>query len=101
MSKIVPAAVQLMQQVTSINPTMKASATDKPDGFGRHRSIEFDAKTSKWLAPALDVIGDERIDHIDYEGKGRATVTFVSTTKADSPQAYPLSSVLTVLRGED
>jgi len=93
MSTIVPAAQQLIREVTSLNPKAAVRAVDKPDGFKRHRSIEFDARTSKWLVPALEAMQDIRVHHVDYKGKGRATVTWVSTTVADR-QDEPLSGVL-------
>lgn len=102
MSQLTAAAVQLINQVTQLNPKVAAKAVDTPDGFNRHRAVEFDGRTSKWLVPALNAINDERIASIDYEGKGRAVVTFVGDVRADHryPE-YPLESVLAVLRGED
>lgn len=102
MSRIIPAAVQLITQVNILNPKSTAKAVDGEDGYGRHRSIEFDARTSKWLVPALEAIQDERIASVDYEGKGKAVVHFVGDTRADHRDpVYPLNEVLTVLRGED
>ena len=98
MSTIVPAAQQLIREVTSLNPKAAVRAVDKPDGFKRHRSIEFDARTSKWLVPALEAMQDIRIRSVDYKGKGRATVTWVSTTVADRQDDYLLSYVVKVLR---
>src|SRR5262245_36283203 len=101
MSRLVPAAVQLITQVTQINPNVKAKAVDPPDGFGRHRSIEFDARTSKWLNDALLALHDPRIDYVQYTGKGRAIVNFVADTRADHRTPYPLTSVLRILQGEE
>ena len=101
MSRLVPAAAQLIEQVTRLNHNAKAKAVDPPDGFGRHRSIEFDARTSKWLAEALNAINDPRIDYVQYEGKGKAIVNFVPDTRADHRTVYPLESVLRVLKGEE
>jgi hypothetical protein len=100
MSRITPAAQQLMREVTALNSHAAMKAVDPPDGFGRHRSIQFDAKTSKWLVPAIEAMNDSRISHVDYEGKGRATVTWVGDTRADRQDDYLLSYVVRVLRGE-
>jgi hypothetical protein len=97
MSRICPAGVQLIEQACNIDPKVKAKVVDKPDGLGRHRSIEFDAATSKWLAPILDVLDDDRIKSVYYQGKGRATVVFVDDTRADYRTEYPLMSIGRVL----
>jgi hypothetical protein len=101
MPRLAPAAAQLADQVFVINTNMKCSPHGEVDGFGRFRAIEFDARTSKWLVPALEAIQDERISHIDYEGKGKAQIFFVPTVKADHRDTYPLATTLRVLRGED
>lgn len=101
MSRLNPAAIQLITQVSNIDRKASAKAVDPGDGFGVHRSIEFDAKTSKWLFPALELIDDPRIDSLDYEGKGRGVVHFVGDARADHryPE-YELEKVLAVLNGE-
>jgi hypothetical protein len=101
MSRLCNAAQQLIEQVNAEGHKMAVKATDPPDGFGRHRSIRFDAATSKWLVPVLEVVADERIAYIDYAGKGRATVTFVGDARADSRDEYPLHEVRAVLDGEE
>jgi hypothetical protein len=101
MSRLCNAAIQLIEQVNSTGHTIAVKAVDAPDGFGRHRSIQFDARTSKWLAPVLDVIKDPRIAFVDYAGKGRATITFVGDARADNRDDYPLHEVRQVLEGDN
>lgn len=101
MPRIAPALAQLADQVTRINHNAKISPIGPQDGFGVIRTIEFDARTSKWLAPALNAMQDTRIAYVDYEGKGRAQVTCVDNTIADRRTEYPLETVLRVLMGQD
>lgn len=101
MPRLTPAAAQLADQVFAISDKMKCYPHGDVDGFGRIRGIEFDAATSKWLVPCLEAIQDERIDHVEYEGKGRAQVFFVGNTLADRRTTYPLIATLRVLRGEE
>lgn len=100
MSRIIPAAVQLIREVTVLNPKVAVKAVDAPDGYGRHRSVQFDARTSRWLVPAIEAMQDARISHADYEGKGRAVVTWVGDTRADRQDDYLLAYVVRVLQGD-
>lgn len=100
MSRLVNAAMQLIQDVTAINSNVKASASDKPDGFKRHRAVEFDARTSKWLADALHAVNDPRIASVEYEGKGKAVVHFVADSRADHRASFPIASAKAVLDGD-
>jgi hypothetical protein len=100
-AKITPAAQRLMQEVQAVNHRAAMRAVDKPDGYGRHRAIQFDSRTSKWLVPAIEAMQDPRIASVDYEGKGRAVVTWVGDTRADRQDDYLLAYVVAVLRGED
>lgn len=101
MTQLVPAARQLIEQVQNINEASKAIGIGPADGFNRIRNVEFDARTSKWLAPALEAVADSRIEKINYEGKGRAIVTFVGTTVADRRDPFPIEDALRVLKGEE
>jgi len=94
-ARLVPAAVQLISQVEDLRKTKVA--TGEPDGLDRIRTVTFDAATSRWLVPILSAIGDERISEVHYEGKGRATVTFVSDYRADFKTPFPLAEVAAVL----
>lgn len=98
MSRIVPAAVQFIEEVTRLNSKVAVKAVDQPDGYGRQRSIQFDARTSKWIVPAIEAMQDPRIAYVDYEGKGRAIVTWVTDVRADRRDDYLLSYVVRVLR---
>lgn len=97
MKRLVPAARQLIEQATARSNKSKAGIVGEADGLGFYRSVQFDASTSKWLAPALDVIDDKRIASVDYEGKGRAVVTFVADTRADRRDLFPIEDVDAVL----
>jgi hypothetical protein len=101
MSINTPAADQLIDEVKAIDEKATAEPADEPDGFDRIRAIEFDAKTSKWLAEALDAIEDARIDGVDYDGKGKAVVQFVADTRADDREPFSLAEVKAVLDGDD
>lgn len=97
MTRLTPAARQLIAQVAEDGKKFSAKAVGDADGLGVHRSVEFDATTSKWLAPVLDVIADRRIETVDYNGKGRLIVTFVPDSRADFVEPFPLSEVRSVL----
>lgn len=97
MKRTTPAANQLIMQAARLNPKVKAQAVGEPDGLGYFRSIEFDAATSKQIVPILEVIEDPRIASIEYEGKGKAVVTFVPDTRADFKDEYPLQAVNLIL----
>lgn len=101
MPTLAPAAQQLLRQVVALNPKAAAAPIGPQDGFGRLRAIQFDARTSKWLVPALEAVNDERVEAIEYEGKGRAIVSFVGDTRADQRTAFPIEAALRVLRGDD
>lgn len=100
MTSLVNAARQLVEQVQALNPKAAVSA-GAPDGYGRLRSVEFDARTSKWLVPALNAVADPRVSRIDYEDKGRAVVHFVGDTRADTREPYALEVALRVLKEKD
>jgi len=91
----------LIEQVQAISSNAKASPVGDTDGYGRIRSVEFDARTSKWLVPALEATADERVRQVAYEGKGRAVVTFVGNTIADRRHPFEIEKALEVLTGED
>lgn len=101
MSRIVPAGIQLSEQAAALSKKkVGIKVADEPDGFGRHRAIEFDAATSHWLAPVLDAIADSRIAAMEFKGK-RLVVYFVPDSRADSRDEYPLEGVRSVLDGKD
>lgn len=99
MPSLVPAAQQLIQQVQNINPKAAVKSVGEQDGFGRLRSIQFDARTSRWLVPALEAIDDPRIASVSTDTR-RAVVTFVGDTRADHRDPYPLDVVLRVLQDD-
>jgi hypothetical protein len=101
MTRIPPAARQLIDQASEGGRKVTAKPVGDPDGFGVTRSVEFDASTSKRLVPILEMANDRRISTIDYEGKGRATITFVGDQRADFRDPYPIEAVEAVLNEPD
>jgi len=100
MDRLVPAATQLLKEITDLGKNYKVARGD-PDGFGYIREITFDARTSNWLVPILDALVDERIRYIDQpNGKGRAKVRFVNDTRADRRQPFDIAVVDQVLNDE-
>ena len=97
MPRLVPAAQQLLDQVGEARTSMKKVTLGDPDGLDRIRSITFDATTSRWLVPILDAVRDSRIKEIEWAGKGRAKVTFVSDYRADFKAPFPLTEVGSIL----
>lgn len=89
---LVPAAQQLIDEVTDLRPKATAKVVGDADGIGFHRSIAFDAATTKWLAPVLEAIEDPRIESVEEK-----TVTFVADVRADHATPYNLALVDEVL----
>lgn len=96
MSHLVPAAKQLTQQVLELHPKAKVKVLDEVDGLGFQRSIRIAGEPGKRLAPALEAMGDPRIAEIVKSNEG-TRVTFVSSTRADRADPFPLVEVLAVL----
>lgn len=93
MPRLAPAAQQLIDQVGEARTSMKKVTLGDPDGLDRIRSVTFDATTSRWLVPILDAISDERIRTVEWAGKGRATIHFVSDYRADFKTPFPIDEV--------
>lgn len=94
MAQLPRGAEQLTRQVTEYeDATYEVSG--EPDGFGVHREIVFDEATSKWLAPVLTAIEDERIERME-DRSGQLAVIFVGDTRADFDDEYPIDDVLDV-----
>ena len=98
MSRIVPAGYQLMSEVEMDHPKMKVTY-GKPDGLGVIREFTFDAATSKWLVPILDVLHDPRIKSVEIHGRSRATVRFVASHWADHKEPFLLGRIDEALNG--
>lgn len=100
MSRLPYAAKQLIEQVQAARPSAKAEPHGEVDGLRVHRTIKFDKRTSKWLAPILDQFADidERIEEYDVTSAGYLHITFVSTRIADDRSPYPLKAAETVSR---
>ncbi len=99
MPRIVPAAYQLMSEVEEQKPKFKVTYGE-PDGLGVIRSVTFDATTSKWLVPILDVLRDTRIKSVKVNGRNRATVRFVPTHWADHKEPFLLARIDEALNGQ-
>jgi hypothetical protein len=93
MSRIVPAARQLLAEIDDIGGS--AQALDDVDGLGFHRSIRMTAATAKKLGDdVLDALGkDRRVAEVVKSSKG-TRVTFVAHTAADSAAPFGLASVI-------
>lgn len=93
-----PAAKQFITDVTSARDAkVGVKPTGEEDGYGVTRSIEFDAATSKWLAPILEAFTDPRIEGVDYDTGKKLVVTFVPDVRADFTEPFPLAAVHSVL----
>lgn len=84
------AAHQLIEQVQDRRKKAKAEYVSDPDGLGVVRTIKFDKATSKWLAPILEALDDDRIREAEVTEAGYLHVTFVPTPNADDRRAFPL-----------
>jgi hypothetical protein len=72
-----------------------ARAVDEPDGFGVHRTFEFDKVASKGLKDTLEALGDPRIVEVTEE-KGHVLVTFSPRTIADDSTDFALDDAAEV-----
>jgi hypothetical protein len=96
MAHLVRAGSTLIRQVDEHRTKVTATPGDI-DGINRYRSIEFDAKTSKWLKPILEACDDPRIASLDDGEKSHLVVRFVGTVKADDPSLFALDEADAVL----
>lgn len=72
-----------------------------PDGLGVVRGLRFDKRTSKWLAPLLDEMNDDRIEEVYVTEAGYLHVNFVADRKADDRRKFPLDEAATVIRSAE
>ena len=101
MTRIPPAARQLITEVLAYEPHASAEPTGDPDGYGVHRTIEFDPTTSEWLRPVMDVIldADERIESV--HGRKHLKVTFVGDVRADhTDEPFEVADVAAIFAEE-
>jgi hypothetical protein len=96
MPDLVQAARQLIAQVHELHPKAKIAVLDEVDGLGFQRSIRLSGEPAKRITPALEAMRDPRIAEIVKSSAG-TRVTFVSDTRADHRDAFPLVEVLAVL----
>jgi len=92
-------AEQLVQQATDYEG-VTYEVTGEPDGFGVHREVTFDKETSKWLAPVLQAIEDDRIERME-DRRGKLAVIFVPDARADFDHEYPIDEVIAVFEEGD
>lgn len=102
MSRLPYSAKRLIEQVQAEKPKATYETTDDPDGFNVHRSIKFDKRTSKWLAPLMDQFADmdPRIAEYDVTDAGYLHVRFVGGPQADNHEPFPIQAAATILRDE-
>lgn len=98
MTRLVPAAEELVAQVRILRPR-STWTYGTPDGYDRIRTVQFDRRTSKWLRPIMEVVDDPRIYHLG-DDDGRLIVTWVPDVRADNRRPYPLAEVERVLDGD-
>jgi hypothetical protein len=90
------AALRLLQEAQGLRHSAKGQPHGDPDGFGVYRAIKFDKNTSKWLAPALEDIGDARIESVNLTDAGYLHVTFVGRPQADHRDPFYLAERLEI-----
>lgn len=93
MSHLVPAARQLLREITDLGGSAKA--LDEKDGLGFQRSIRMSKATADRLGDdVLDALeANRRVAEVVKSPKG-VRVTFVSTVAADSAEKFGLASVV-------
>jgi len=96
MAHLVRAGITLARQVDERRSKVTVTHGDL-DGINRYRSLDFDAKTSKWLKPILEAVDDPRIASLEDGEKGHLIVHFVGTVKADDPSPFALDEADGVL----
>jgi hypothetical protein len=96
MPHLVRAGKTLLRQVGESREAAKYSTGDL-DGINRLRSIEFDAKTSRWLRPILEACNDPRIASLDTGKQNRMIVRFVTTIAADNPAPFAIDEADQIL----
>lgn len=94
------AARTLIEQVQAEKPKATYETVGEPDGFRVNRTIKFDKRTSKWLAPLLVETEDERIAEASLTDAGYLHVRFVGSPVADQRDEFPLVEAETVLAEE-
>jgi hypothetical protein len=99
MTRLTPAARQLIAEVQKVNKDATADPHGDPDSFGVTRSVRFDSDTGAWLKDALDAVGDSRIASYKRDAHG-FTVEFVGTHHADRKDAFDVGGVNKVLTSE-
>jgi len=94
MSRIVPAARQLLAEIRDVTGK-SAEVLDDVDGLGFKRSIRLTPAMAKTLGDdVLAALGvDARVDTVVKSSKG-VRVTFVADTRADRAEEFGLSWVV-------
>ena len=97
MSRLPYAAHTLIEQVKAEKKRAKVEEVGEPDGFRVVRTIKFDKQTSKWLAPLLEVIDDDRIEAWGLTDADYLHITFSSGPIADQREQFPLADAKTII----
>lgn len=100
MSRLVPAARRLIEEVRQVLPDAEVEELPEVDGLGFRRSIRFSKETAAELGKTLDLIEDPRIAAIVPSSYG-VRVTFVDDTRADWPTPFGAAQAYAVLHEED
>lgn len=100
MPRLPGAAKRLIQQVQAEKPKATADPEGDPDGLAVWRTIKFDKRTSKWLAPLMEQIDDPRLHDVKVTEAGYLHVTFVHTPQADWRDPFPLTEAAEVVAAE-
>jgi hypothetical protein len=69
------------------------------DGLNVHRTLRFDKRTSKRLAPAMEYVDDERIAEWHVTDSGYLHITFAPGPEADERTEFLLADAITVAKG--
>lgn len=100
MARLTYGAKVLIAQVQERRSKASAEAAGEPDGLGVHRTIRFDKRTSKWLAPLLEAIEDPRVTDLHTTDAGYLHVTFTHKRDADRRDLFPLDDAAVVAGDE-
>lgn len=97
MARLPYAAKQFIKQAEALRSSTKYEPKDL-DGLNVYRTLRFDKRTSKWLAPALDQFADmdERIEMYHVSDAGYLYLTFVATPDADNREPFLLEDAVEV-----
>lgn len=100
MARLPYAARTLVRQVLEHKPKANYEVHGDPDGLNVNRTIKFDKTVSKWLAPIVEALDDERIAEVELTEAGYLHVTFTEETIADQRTPFNLDDAITVAKDQ-